>query len=627
MSESFAELFEESLKTLNLQAGSIITGVIVDIDYQARWVTVHAGLKSEALIPLEQFYNDAGELTINVGDEVHVALDSVEDGFGETKLSREKAKRAECWIVLEAAFAAEEVVKGVINGKVKGGFTVDVNGIRAFLPGSLVDVRPVRDTTHLEGKELEFKVIKLDQKRNNVVVSRRSVLEAENSAEREALLESLQEGQQVKGIVKNLTDYGAFVDLGGVDGLLHITDMAWKRIKHPSEIVNVGDEIDVKVLKYDRERNRVSLGLKQLGEDPWVAIKARYPESTRVTARVTNLTDYGCFAELEEGVEGLVHVSEMDWTNKNIHPSKVVQVGDEVEVMVLDIDEERRRISLGIKQCKSNPWEDFSGQFNKGDKISGTIKSITDFGIFIGLDGGIDGLVHLSDISWNEVGEEAVRRFKKGDELDTVILSVDPERERISLGIKQLESDPFSEYVQENDKGAIVKGIVKEVDAKGAIITLADDIEATLKASEISRDRVEDARNVLKEGEEVEAKIISVDRKSRVIQLSIKSKDVEEEKEAIQSLRDKPASDTLLLVLPLWATCCVHKWKNRTKFCQTIEKGRLRSPFFVPAIWLHAHVREHSCVRLRSLIVKPETAPRQAVSFFNRINRLFAASL
>ncbi|WP_131671661.1 30S ribosomal protein S1 [Pseudomonas parakoreensis] len=552
MSESFAELFEESLKTLNLQAGSIITGVIVDIDYQARWVTVHAGLKSEALIPLEQFYNDAGDLAINVGDEVHVALDSVEDGFGETKLSREKAKRAECWIVLEAAFAAEEVVKGVINGKVKGGFTVDVNGIRAFLPGSLVDVRPVRDTTHLEGKELEFKVIKLDQKRNNVVVSRRSVLEAENSAEREALLESLQEGQQVKGIVKNLTDYGAFVDLGGVDGLLHITDMAWKRIKHPSEIVNVGDEIDVKVLKYDRERNRVSLGLKQLGEDPWVAIKARYPEGTRVTARVTNLTDYGCFAELEEGVEGLVHVSEMDWTNKNIHPSKVVQVGDEVEVMVLDIDEERRRISLGIKQCKSNPWEDFSGQFNKGDKISGTIKSITDFGIFIGLDGGIDGLVHLSDISWNEVGEEAVRRFKKGDELDTVILSVDPERERISLGIKQLESDPFSEYVSVNDKGAIVKGTVKEVDAKGAIIVLADDIEATLKASEISRDRVEDARNVLKEGQEVEAKIISVDRKSRVIQLSIKSKDDAEEKEAIQSLnsvQEAPADTTMAALL------------------------------------------------------------------------------
>ncbi|MBD9484631.1 30S ribosomal protein S1 [Pseudomonas sp. PDM14] len=544
MSESFAELFEESLKTLNLQAGAIITAIIVDIDYQAGWVTVHAGLKSEGLIPLEQFYNDAGELTINVGDEVHVALDAVEDGFGETKLSREKAKRAECWIVLEAAFAAEEVVKGVINGKVKGGFTVDVNGIRAFLPGSLVDVRPVRDTTHLEGKELEFKVIKLDQKRNNVVVSRRSVLEAENSAEREALLESLQEGQQVKGIVKNLTDYGAFVDLGGVDGLLHITDMAWKRIKHPSEIVNVGDEIDVKVLKYDRERNRVSLGLKQLGEDPWVAIKARYPEGTRVTARVTNLTDYGCFAELEEGVEGLVHVSEMDWTNKNIHPSKVVQVGDEVEVQVLDIDEERRRISLGIKQCKSNPWEDFSGQFNKGDKISGTIKSITDFGIFIGLDGGIDGLVHLSDISWNEVGEEAVRRFKKGDELDTVILSVDPERERISLGIKQLEDDPFSNYASLNEKGTIVRGTVKEVDAKGAIIDLGNDIEATLKASEISRDRVEDARNVLKEGDEVEAKIISIDRKSRVISLSIKSKDVEDEKDAMKELRTKQEVET-----------------------------------------------------------------------------------
>jgi len=549
MSESFAELFEESLKTLNLQPGAIISGIVVDID--GDWVTVHAGLKSEGVIPLEQFYNEAGELTIKVGDEVHVALDAVEDGFGETKLSREKAKRAECWIVLEAAFAAEEVVKGVINGKVKGGFTVDVNGIRAFLPGSLVDVRPVRDTTHLEGKELEFKVIKLDQKRNNVVVSRRSVLEAENSAEREALLETLQEGQQVKGIVKNLTDYGAFVDLGGIDGLLHITDMAWKRIKHPSEIVNVGDEVDVRVLKFDRERNRVSLGLKQMGEDPWVAITARYPEGTRVQARVTNLTDYGCFAELEEGVEGLVHVSEMDWTNKNIHPSKVVQVGDEVEVMVLDIDEERRRISLGIKQCKSNPWEDFSGQFNKGDKITGTIKSITDFGIFIGLDGGIDGLVHLSDISWNETGEEAVRRFKKGDELETVILSVDPERERISLGIKQLEDDPFSNFVAVNDKGAIVKGIVKEVDAKGAIVTLADDIEATLKASEISRDRVEDARNVLKEGEEIEAKIISVDRKSRVISLSIKSKDDAEEREAIQSLKNAPeaAADTTMAAL------------------------------------------------------------------------------
>lgn len=535
MSESFAELFEESLKTLDMEPGSIITGIVVDID--SDWVTVHAGLKSEGVIPRDQFLDEQGELTIEVGDEVHVALDAVEDGFGETKLSREKAKRAESWKVLEAAFAAEEVVKGVINGKVKGGFTVDVNTIRAFLPGSLVDVRPVRDTTHLENKELEFKVIKLDQKRNNVVVSRRAVLEAENSAEREALLETLQEGQVVKGIVKNLTDYGAFVDLGGVDGLLHITDMAWKRIKHPSEIVNVGDEIDVKVLKFDRERNRVSLGLKQLGEDPWVAITGRYPEGTRVTAKVTNLTDYGCFAELEEGVEGLVHVSEMDWTNKNIHPSKVVNVGDEVEVMVLDIDEDRRRISLGIKQCKMNPWEEFSSKFNKGDKISGSIKSITDFGIFIGLDGGIDGLVHLSDISWNEAGEEAVRRFKKGDEIETVILSVDPERERISLGVKQLEDDPFSNFVSLNEKGSIITGSVKEVDAKGAVITLGDDIEGTLKASEISRDRVEDARNVLNVGDEVEAKIIGVDRKSRVISLSIKAKDVEDEKEAMQDLR------------------------------------------------------------------------------------------
>ncbi|MCL5041109.1 MAG: 30S ribosomal protein S1 [Gammaproteobacteria bacterium] len=535
MSESFAELFEESLKTLDMEPGSIITGIVVDID--SDWVTVHAGLKSEGVIPREQFLDEQGELTIAVGDEVHVALDAVEDGFGETKLSREKAKRAESWKVLEAAFAAEEIVKGIINGKVKGGFTVDVNTIRAFLPGSLVDVRPVRDTTHLENKELEFKVIKLDQKRNNVVVSRRAVLEAENSAEREALLETLQEGQVVKGIVKNLTDYGAFVDLGGVDGLLHITDMAWKRIKHPSEIVNVGDEIDVKVLKFDRERNRVSLGLKQLGEDPWVAITGRYPEGTRVNAKVTNLTDYGCFAELEEGVEGLVHVSEMDWTNKNIHPSKVVQVGDDVEVMVLDIDEDRRRISLGIKQCKMNPWEEFSSKFNKGDKISGSIKSITDFGIFIGLEGGIDGLVHLSDISWNETGEEAVRRFKKGDEIETVILSVDPERERISLGVKQLEDDPFSSFVSLNEKGTIVNGTVKEVDAKGAIILLSEEVEGTLKASEISRDRVEDARNVLNEGDEVEAKIISVDRKSRVISLSIKAKDVADEKDAMQDLR------------------------------------------------------------------------------------------
>lgn len=532
MSESFAELFEESLKTVDMVQGTIITGVVIDLDKD--WVTVHAGLKSEGVIPTSEFFNEAGELTLQIGDEVQVALESVEDGFGETKLSREKAKRAEAWTVLEAAHEADEVVKGVINGKVKGGFTVDVCSIRAFLPGSLVDVRPVRETTHLEGKELEFKVIKLDQKRNNVVVSRRAVMESANSAEREALLENLQEGMAIKGVVKNLTDYGAFVDLGGIDGLLHITDMAWKRIKHPGEIVTVGEEIDVKVLKFDRERNRVSLGLKQLGEDPWVSITKRYPENSRVKAVITNLTDYGCFAEIEEGVEGLVHVSEMDWTNKNIHPSKVVNVGDEVEVMVLDIDEERRRISLGIKQCQENPWDAFGRLSAKGDKISGKIKSITDFGIFIGLDGGIDGLVHLSDISWLEAGEEAVRKYKKGDELETVILAVDPERERISLGIKQLDSDPFTDYVAENDKGAIVTGTVKSVDAKAAVIALADDVEAVLKASEISRDKVEDARNALKEGDSVEAKIISVDRKNRVISLSVKSKDVAEEKTAVK---------------------------------------------------------------------------------------------
>lgn len=532
MSESFAELFEESLLTVDMVPGSIVTGVVIDIDQD--WVTVHAGLKSEGVIPAEQFWDENGKLTLELGDEVQVALESVEDGFGETKLSREKAKRAESWKVLESAHTAEEVVTGIINGKVKGGFTVDVAGIRAFLPGSLVDVRPVRETTHLEGKELEFKVIKLDQKRNNVVVSRRAVMEQANSHEREQLLATLQEGQSVKGIVKNLTDYGAFVDLGGVDGLLHITDMAWKRIKHPSEIVNVGDEIDVKVLKFDRERNRVSLGLKQLGEDPWADITGRYPEGAKVKAKITNLTDYGCFAEIETGVEGLVHVSEMDWTNKNIHPSKVVQLGDEVEVMILDIDEERRRISLGIKQCQENPWDAFSNQFAKGDKISGKIKSITDFGIFIGLDGGIDGLVHLSDISWNETGEDAVRKFKKGDELETVVLAIDPERERISLGIKQLDEDPFSAYVAENDKGTIVTGTVKEVDAKAAIITLAGDVEATLKASDISRDKIEDARNVLKEGDEVEAKITNVDRKNRVIMLSVKAKDVADEKQAVK---------------------------------------------------------------------------------------------
>ncbi|MDI5884093.1 30S ribosomal protein S1 [Cobetia amphilecti] len=523
MSESFADLFEQSLQDINMEPGAIVSATIVDID--GDWITVNAGLKSEGQIPSEQFRDESGQLSISIGDEVMVALEAVEDGFGETRLSREKAKRAEAWKELEAAFEKDEIVKGVINGKVKGGFTVDINTIRAFLPGSLVDVRPVRDTAHLENKELDFKVIKLDAKRNNVVVSRRAVLEAENSAEREALLATLQEGQQIQGIVKNLTDYGAFVDLGGVDGLLHITDMAWKRIKHPSEIVAVGDEINVKVLKFDRERNRVSLGLKQLGEDPWVNIKARYPEGAKINARVTNLTDYGCFAELEEGVEGLVHVSEMDWTNKNIHPSKVVNVGDDVEVMILDIDEERRRISLGIKQCTTNPWEDFSGKHNKGDRVSGTIKSITDFGIFIGLEGGIDGLVHLSDISWNEAGEEAVRRYKKGEEAEAVILSIDPERERISLGVKQLESDPVSEYLAVNDKGAIVSGRVVDIDAKEVQVELATDVIAILKASEISADRVEDARNVLSAGDAVEAKIVGVDRKSRLINLSVKSKD------------------------------------------------------------------------------------------------------
>ncbi|MGP5307274.1 30S ribosomal protein S1 [Vreelandella alkaliphila] len=537
MSESFAELFEQSLNDINMEPGAIVAAQVVDID--GDWVTVNAGLKSEGQIPASQFRDENGELTIAIGDDVHVALEAVEDGFGETRLSREKAKRAEAWKILEAAFEKDEVVKGVINGKVKGGFTVDVDSIRAFLPGSLVDVRPVRDTAHLENKELDFKVIKLDPKRNNVVVSRRAVLEAENSAEREALLATLQEGQQIKGIVKNLTDYGAFVDLGGVDGLLHITDMAWKRIKHPSEIVAVGDEINVKVLKFDRERNRVSLGLKQLGEDPWVNIKDRYPEGTKVHAVVTNLTDYGCFAELEEGVEGLVHVSEMDWTNKNIHPSKVVQVGDDVDVMVLDIDEERRRISLGIKQCTANPWETFNAEYNKGDRVSGTIKSITDFGIFIGLEGGIDGLVHLSDISWTETGEEAVRNFKKGDEAEAVILSIDPERERISLGIKQMDSDPVAEYLSVNDKGSIVTGRIVEVDAKEAHVELATDVIAILKASEISADRIEDARNVLNEGDSIEARIVNVDRKSRQINLSVKAKEQDDTRQNLKKLRDQ----------------------------------------------------------------------------------------
>ncbi|HAK0560902.1 TPA: 30S ribosomal protein S1 [Salmonella enterica] len=534
MTESFAQLFEESLKEIETRPGSIVRGVVVAIDKDV--VLVDAGLKSESAIPAEQFKNAQGELEIQVGDEVDVALDAVEDGFGETLLSREKAKRHEAWITLEKAYEDAETVTGVINGKVKGGFTVELNGIRVFLPGSLVDVRPVRDTLHLEGKELEFKVIKLDQKRNNVVVSRRAVIESENSAERDQLLENLQEGMEVKGIVKNLTDYGAFVDLGGVDGLLHITDMAWKRVKHPSEIVNVGDEINVKVLKFDRERTRVSLGLKQLGEDPWVAIAKRYPEGTKLTGRVTNLTDYGCFVEIEEGVEGLVHVSEMDWTNKNIHPSKVVNVGDVVEVMVLDIDEERRRISLGLKQCKSNPWQQFAETHNKGDRVEGKIKSITDFGIFIGLDGGIDGLVHLSDISWNVAGEEAVREYKKGDEIAAVVLQVDAERERISLGVKQLAEDPFNNWVALNKKGAIVTGKVTAVDAKGATVELADGVEGYLRASEASRDRVEDATLVLSVGDDVEAKFTGVDRKNRAISLSVRAKDEADEKDAIATV-------------------------------------------------------------------------------------------
>ena len=541
MSDSFAALFEQSLNEIDMTPGAIVTGTIIDID--ADWVTVHAGLKSEGVIPKSQFVDDQGNLNLEIGDEVKVALETVEDGFGETRLSREKAKRAESWMELEEAYERSEVVTGLINGKVKGGFTVDVNNIRAFLPGSLVDVRPIKDTLHLEGQELEFKLIKLDKKRNNVVVSRRAVLETVSTEERDALLEKLQEGMSVKGIVKNLTDYGAFVDLGGVDGLLHITDMAWKRIKHPNEIVNVGDEIDVKVLKYDKDRNRVSLGLKQLGEDPWQAIKQRYPENSQVKAVVTNLTDYGCFAELETGVEGLVHVSEMDWTNKNIHPSKVVQLGDEVDVMILDIDEERRRISLGIKQCYQNPWDGFAERFQKGDRISGSIKSITDFGIFIGLDGNIDGLVHLSDISWEESGEDAVRNYTKGDELETVILSIDPERERISLGIKQLEDDPFMDYVSANEKGSIVKGKITAVEAKSATVELQDRVEGFLRSSEVSRDKVEDIRTVLKEDEEIDVKIVNIDHKTRIISLSIKAIEIDDEKAAIRDHKKQGNSE------------------------------------------------------------------------------------
>ncbi|RUO77631.1 30S ribosomal protein S1 [Idiomarina seosinensis] len=540
MSENFAQLFEESLKEVETRPGSIVKGTIVAIEKDL--VLVDAGLKSESAIPAEQFRNAEGELEISVGDQVDVALDAVEDGFGETILSREKAKRYEAWLQLEKAYEDNATVTGIISGKVKGGFTVDLGGVRAFLPGSLVDVRPVRETAHLENKDLEFKVIKLDQKRNNVVVSRRAVIEKENSAEREELLENLQEGQEVQGIVKNLTDYGAFVDLGGVDGLLHITDMAWKRVKHPSEIVNVGDEITVKVLKFDRERTRVSLGLKQLGEDPWADIANRYPEGTRLTGRVTNLTDYGCFVEIEEGVEGLVHVSEMDWTNKNVHPSKVVNLDDSVEVMVLEIDEERRRISLGLKQCKPNPWEEFAKNHNKGEQVSGKIKSITDFGIFIGLDGGIDGLVHLSDISWNATGEEAVRDYKKGEEVTAVVMQVDAERERISLGIKQLEEDPFNNYLAANKKGSLVTGTVSEVDAKGAKVELADSVEGYVRAADISRDRVEDASTVLSVGDTIEARFMGVDRKNRTLSLSIRAKDEVEEKEAVEQVNKQQDS-------------------------------------------------------------------------------------
>jgi len=535
MSESFAELFEESFASQQIKPGAIITGVIVAINDDV--VLVSAGLKSEAVIPLEQFKNDKNAADLAVGDEVEVALDAVEDGFGETKLSREKAIRARTWIDLEKAYEEGAVVEGIINGRVKGGFTVEIDNVRAFLPGSLVDVRPVRDPAYLEGKQLEFKVIKLDQQRNNVVVSRRAVVETEYSAEREELLKELQEGNTVKGIIKNLTDYGAFVDLGGIDGLLHITDMAWKRVKHPSEVVEVGQEVDVKILKFDRERQRVSLGMKQLGDDPWQDLARRYPPQTRMFGKVTNIADYGCFVEIEDGVEGLVHVSEMDWTNKNVNPSRVVQVGEEVEVMVIEIDEERRRISLGVKQCKSNPWAEFAATFNRSDKVSGQIKSITDFGIFIGLDGGIDGLVHLSDISWDYPGEEAVRNYTKGQEIEAAVLAIDAERERISLGIKQLEKDPFSGWLASHPKNSIVTGTVTEVDARGAMLDLGDGVIGSLRASELARVRIEDARTVIKVGEVVEAKFINVDRKTRTIALSIKAKEVHEEQEAVSSYK------------------------------------------------------------------------------------------
>ena len=532
--ENFAQLLEESFTLQEMNPGEVITAEVVGIDQN--FVTVNAGLKSESLIDVAEFKNAQGEIEVKVGDFVTVTIESVENGFGETKLSREKAKRAADWIALEEAMENGDILSGVINGKVKGGLTVMINSIRAFLPGSLVDVRPVKDTSHFEGKEIEFKVIKLDKKRNNVVVSRRAVLEATLGEERKALLENLQEGTVVKGIVKNITDYGAFVDLGGIDGLLHITDLAWRRVKHPSEVLEVGQEVEAKVLKFDQDKQRVSLGIKQLGEDPWSGLARRYPQGTRLFGKVSNLTDYGAFVEIEQGIEGLVHVSEMDWTNKNVHPSKVVQLGDEVEVMILEIDEDRRRISLGMKQCQANPWEEFAANHNKGDKISGAVKSITDFGVFVGLPGNIDGLVHLSDLSWTESGEEAVRKYKKGEEVEAVVLAIDVDKERISLGIKQLEGDPFGNFISVNDKGSLVKGTVKSVDAKGAVIALSDEVEGYLPAAEWSSERVEDLRNVVKEGDEVEAIVATVDRKNRSIRLSVKAKDAKENREALNSV-------------------------------------------------------------------------------------------
>ena len=540
--ESFASLFEESLSRQEMRAGEVITAEVIRIDHN--FVVVNAGLKSESYIDISEFHNDRGELDVKEGDFVSVAIDAIENGFGETRLSRDRAKRLAAWIALEKALDSGELVTGTITGKVKGGLTVMTNGIRAFLPGSLIDTRPVKDTTPFEGKTLEFKVIKLDRKRNNVVLSRRAVVELSQGEERAKLLETLTEGAIIKGVVKNITDYGAFIDLGGIDGLLHITDMAWRRVRHPSEVLAVGQEVTAKVLKFDQEKNRVSLGVKQLGDDPWIGIGRRYPQGTRMFGRVTNITDYGAFVEIEPGIEGLVHVSEMDWTNKNVNPGKVVSLNDEVEVMVLEIDEDRRRISLGMKQCRQNPWEEFSDNYRKGDKVRGAIKSITDFGVFIGLPGGIDGLVHLSDLSWNKPGEEAVREFKKGDEVDAVVLAIDTDRERISLGIKQLEGDPFNNYASTHDKGSLVKATVKSVDAKGAVVALTPEVEGYLRASEISRDRVEDARVHLKDGDELEAMIINIDRKNRSISVSLKAKDSAETAEALSRMQNDQSAAT-----------------------------------------------------------------------------------